>query len=197
MGHSQRSASEAASRCPVLSVTSSTLRAGENRPGMTVEAHGFQPCDKAARKEAASAAVDHFADRTFFVTSVTWERRDLFRSERAARLFLDTLFSYRDRGIFQLYEFVMMPDHIHLLLAPKPSVALERVHQRRLFPSVHERNWITDGDLGEELHESSNSRLDGFRKASTLYPFESCSSRIRSISDGLSVLVRSFRIRTR
>jgi putative transposase len=60
---------------------------------------------------------------------VTWERRDLFRSERAAGLFLDTLFSYRDRGIFQLYEFVAMPDHIHLLLAPKPTVALERAMQ--------------------------------------------------------------------
>jgi len=73
--------------------------------------------------------MDNFAERTFFVTSVTWERRPIFHSERAARLFLDTLFRYRDRGIFQLYEFVIMPDHIHLVLAPKPTVALERTMQ--------------------------------------------------------------------
>ena len=134
----------------------------------TVEARGFQPCDKAARKEAASAAVENFADRTFFVTSVTWERRELFRSERAARLFLDTLLSYRDRGIFQLYEFVLMPDHFHLLLAPKPTVALERAMQFIKGGYSHrfmKGNWFADGDLGKELHESSNSRLDGFRKS--------------------------------
>ncbi len=73
--------------------------------------------------------MDFFADRTFFVTSVTWQRRDVFGSERAARLFLDTLFGYRDRGIFHLYEFVLMPDHVHLLLAPEPTIALERAMQ--------------------------------------------------------------------
>ncbi|MGC2185753.1 MAG: transposase [Terriglobales bacterium] len=84
---------------------------------------------KQPQEEAASAAVDNFAERTFFVTSVTWGRRSLFQSERAANLFLDTLFAYRERGIFQLYEFVIMRDHIHLLLAPKPAVTLERAMQ--------------------------------------------------------------------
>jgi putative transposase len=73
--------------------------------------------------------MDNSSDRTFFVTSVTWERRPIFRSERAANLFLDTMFGYRDRGFFQLYEFVVMPDHLHLLLAPKATLALERVMQ--------------------------------------------------------------------
>jgi len=84
---------------------------------------------KESRQEAALAAVDSFTDRIFFVASVTWGRRPLFQSERAAKLFLDTLFSYRERGIFRLYEFVIMPDHIRLLLAPKPTVALERAMQ--------------------------------------------------------------------
>jgi REP-associated tyrosine transposase len=73
--------------------------------------------------------MDSYSERTFFVTSVTWERRPLFRSERAAALFLNTLFKYRDRGVFQLYEFVLMPDHFHLLPAPKPTLALERAMQ--------------------------------------------------------------------
>ena len=73
--------------------------------------------------------MDSFSDRTFFVTSVTWQRRPLFRSERAARLFLDTLYTYRERGIFQLYEFVLMPDHFHLLVAPKNRVSLEKSMQ--------------------------------------------------------------------
>jgi putative transposase len=73
--------------------------------------------------------MDNLADRMFFVTSVTWERRPLFPSERAATIFAETLFGYRDRGIFHLYECVIMPDHIHLFLAPKPALALERAMQ--------------------------------------------------------------------
>ncbi len=73
--------------------------------------------------------MDNFADRMFFVTFVTWGRRPLFQSESAAKLLLETVFSYRQRGIFQLYEFVIMPDHIHLLLAPRPAVAIERATQ--------------------------------------------------------------------
>jgi len=103
----------------------------------------LQPCENRRQRGTALAAVavDDFSERTFFATSVTWQRRSIFRSERAARLFLDTLFSYRDRGIFQLYEFVLMPDHVHLLLAPKPTVALEHAMQfikGRIFPSLYE-----------------------------------------------------------
>jgi putative transposase len=68
-------------------------------------------------------------ERIFFVTTVTAERKPLFRYERSAKMFLDTLFGYRDRGVFQLYEFVVMPDHVHLIIAPKSTVALERAMQ--------------------------------------------------------------------
>ncbi len=91
---------------------------GFSRTNSSPKGTGFSRCD-----------MDNFSDRTFFVTSVTWERRPLFRSERAAKLYLETMFDYRDRGFFQLYEFVIMPDHIHLMLAPKPTLALERIMQ--------------------------------------------------------------------
>src|SRR6516165_8912679 len=67
--------------------------------------------------------------RTFFVTAVTWQRPALFRAETMARLFLDTLASYRDQGRFLLHEFVLMPDHFHLLLTPAPEVSLEKALQ--------------------------------------------------------------------
>lgn len=44
-------------------------------------------------------------------------------------MFLDSLFGYRDRGVFQLYEFVVMPDHVHLILEPAPNVSLEKAMQ--------------------------------------------------------------------
>ena len=54
--------------------------------------------------------------------------KTLFRSECAAKL-LDTLYSYRDRRIFELYEFVLVPDHFHLLVAPMQTVSLEKSMQ--------------------------------------------------------------------
>ncbi len=67
--------------------------------------------------------------RTFFATAVTWQRRSLFRADPVAQLFLDTLTRYRDQGRFQLHEFVLMPDHFHLLLTPAPEVSLEKAVQ--------------------------------------------------------------------
>jgi putative transposase len=67
--------------------------------------------------------------RTFFITSSTWERRSLFRSERMARLFVDVLQAYRRQKRYQLHEFVAMPDHIHLLISVPPGMTLERAAQ--------------------------------------------------------------------
>jgi len=67
--------------------------------------------------------------RTFFVTAVTWQRRPLFRAEPMAHLFLDTLARYRNQGRFLIHEFVLMPDHFHLLLTPAPEISLEKALQ--------------------------------------------------------------------
>jgi putative transposase len=63
---------------------------------------------------------------TYFVTSATFNRRRLFQIATNAELFLETLQHYRRAGNDKLHAFVVMPDHIHLLLSPK-GVALERV----------------------------------------------------------------------
>src|SRR5437016_13985718 len=55
------------------------------------------------------------------ITSATWGRRSLFFREPWARLLIDTLYHYRG-STFLLYEFVVMPDHIHVLLTPKTSL---------------------------------------------------------------------------
>jgi len=64
--------------------------------------------------------------QTYFLTSNTWERRSLFRNERWADLFLETLYHYRGKA-YLLHDFVLMPDHFHLLITPLTS--LERAVQ--------------------------------------------------------------------
>ena len=69
------------------------------------------------------------ADRIFFITTVTAQRRPLFRYDPNARLMLQTLFDYRAQGKYQLHEFVIMPDHLHLLITPADVISVERAVQ--------------------------------------------------------------------
>jgi putative transposase len=55
------------------------------------------------------------------VTTETWGRRSLFNTERWAKLFIDTLYHYRGSA-YLLHEFVIMPDHIHVLITPMASL---------------------------------------------------------------------------
>jgi putative transposase len=63
----------------------------------------------------------------YFITASTFQRQKLFQSERFSVPFVDTLFHYRLERKFLLYEFVVMPNHFHLLMTP--TVTLERVMQ--------------------------------------------------------------------
>jgi putative transposase len=66
---------------------------------------------------------------TYFVAFSTWQRRKLFVVEPYVRLFLKTLYGYRRQGKFLLHTFVLMPEHVHLLLTPASEVTLERTVQ--------------------------------------------------------------------
>ena len=58
---------------------------------------------------------------TYMITSATWGRRSFFSREPWARLLIDTLYHYRGSA-YLLHEFVIMPDHIHVLLTPRTSL---------------------------------------------------------------------------
>ena len=59
--------------------------------------------------------------QTYMITSSTSGRRALFRNDRWARLLIDTLYHYRGTA-YLLHEFVIMPDHIHVLITPLTSL---------------------------------------------------------------------------
>src|SRR3989442_7458934 len=67
-------------------------------------------------------------ERTFFVTTVTWKRTPIFR-QHASQLMVDVLKHHAEQGKFVLHEFVIMPDHLHLLLTPAKDISLERALQ--------------------------------------------------------------------
>jgi putative transposase len=67
--------------------------------------------------------------RTFFVTTVTANRRRLFQVESNAHLLLRVLGQNRTKNRLRIHAFVIMPEHIHLLLTPAKDVSLEEAMQ--------------------------------------------------------------------
>jgi REP element-mobilizing transposase RayT len=64
---------------------------------------------------------------TYFVTASAADKKSLLQSGRMADLFLELLRHYRGQHKYLLHEFVVMPNHFHLLLTPE--VTLERALQ--------------------------------------------------------------------
>ncbi|MFZ0912661.1 MAG: transposase [Candidatus Korobacteraceae bacterium] len=81
-------------------------------------------------KPVRNAGSNHILrpSRTFFVTTKTSMGRALLQSERNATLFIDVLRSYAARK-FQVHDFVVMPDHVHLLITVHGDMAIEKAVQ--------------------------------------------------------------------
>jgi putative transposase len=64
---------------------------------------------------------------TYFITAGTYQKQRLLQSDRMAGLFVDVLLGYRLKEKYLLHEFVVMPDHFHVLITP--LLTLERALQ--------------------------------------------------------------------
>jgi putative transposase len=67
--------------------------------------------------------------RTFFVTSKTSMGRRLLQSERNANLLIDLLRTNMAAHKFKVHDFVIMPDHFHLLVTVEGDTSIEKVMQ--------------------------------------------------------------------
>ncbi len=60
------------------------------------------------------------------MTTDTWERRQVFLKPDPARIVLEKVIECRDRGFYKLHSFVIMPEHLHILLTPGEDASLEK-----------------------------------------------------------------------
>ena len=67
--------------------------------------------------------------RTFFVTTKTHGGKALLQSDRHAALLVEVLRSCIGDGHFQIHDFVVMPNHLHLLLAVGEEMSVEKAVQ--------------------------------------------------------------------
>ncbi len=66
---------------------------------------------------------------SYFATTKTFQNRALFRATEIAEAVLETLQQYRHRGEYLLHEYVLMPDHLHVMITPSSTNSLEKVMQ--------------------------------------------------------------------
>jgi len=67
--------------------------------------------------------------RIFFATTNTSMGKRLLQSERNASLLIDVLRSLVTEHRFILHDFVIMPDHVHLLIEVRHGITIEKAMQ--------------------------------------------------------------------
>ena len=100
---------------------------------------------------------------TYFISTQTWGRRSVFQTEKAASLFIEILYLYRSRAAYLLHEFVLMPNHFHLILTPV-EITLERAIQ------------LIKGGFSHRFRLEVNSKMEIWQRGFTDH-------RIRDVED--------------
>lgn len=81
-----------------------------------------------------------------FITCSCYRRLPLLSSARARNAFVKILSEVRDRYQFKLAGYVVMPQHIHLLISEPPRVSPSRVMQvlkQRVSRQLRRKSWKT------------------------------------------------------
>ena len=84
---------------------------------------------------------------TYFVTTKSWESTFWFQVTKAAQIVVGKMLEYRDKGNYLLHDFVLMPNHLHLILTPS-SASLEKCMQ------------LIKGGSSFEIHKLRGSRTE-------------------------------------
>jgi putative transposase len=92
------------------------------------------------------ARVKRKPDIFHYITSVTFNRVPVFRSEKACRIFVEQLTEIRLAFPYKLIGYVVMPDHVHLIVnlidddASKFLLRLRGLSARKIIGWLREEN---------------------------------------------------------
>jgi len=84
----------------------------------------------------------------YFISSATWERRELFRVSKVAEILVQRILACHEKGAYQLHEFVVMPNHFHILVTPGQTTSLEKAVQ------------LIKGGSSHEIHKQTGNQIE-------------------------------------
>ena len=91
----------------------------------------------------------HEENRPYFVTTSTVQRRPIFRDPDQADLLKTVLYQTRERYGFLLLGFVVMPDHLHAVVVPRPGDTISQVMRfiKGTYARFHNRRLAQRGPV--------------------------------------------------
>lgn len=89
-----------------------------------------------------------------YVTTVTHDRVPVFRSARACEIFVGVLCEMRERGLYKLIGYVVMPDHAHLIVNPQDASISSFMRRLKGITARRIVDW-----LQRESHHESLAKL--------------------------------------
>lgn len=101
---------------------------GPGPRGLKERSGALAPAMAHPARNAAAANILN-PSRTFFATTKAAMGKRLLQSDRNAELFIDVLRSLVREQRFELLDFVVMPDHVHLLLTVHHEMTIEKAMQ--------------------------------------------------------------------
>ena len=108
-----------------------------------------------------------FVDKDFvyFITTVTQGRFPFFQEDLFCDLFIENLKLCKKLKKFKLFGFVVLPDHVHLLIQPGDESNISKVMQSIKRHVSREINFLIEGEANEggiresRLHEGVYSEF--------------------------------------
>jgi len=88
-------------------------------------------------------------DTFHYITSVTFNRVPVFRSEKACEIFVELLGEVRDKFPYKLIGYIVMPDHFHLIINLKDDdhskflLRLRGLSAGKIIAWLKEKNYIS------------------------------------------------------
>ena len=98
-----------------------------------------------------------------FLTFSTFQQQPFFKSDRICNWFLDVLGYARKRCPFSLFAYVIMPEHIHLVLRPGEGVSMRSILWHLKRPMTQKvLEWVQENKpefLERMLDEQPNGKV--------------------------------------
>ena len=102
------------------------------------------------------------SNQPYFVTAAIKDRWPIFRNRLASEVMLGQLERAREELDFALLAFVLMPDHVHLIVVPSEAADLSRIMQtiKGRFARLWNKRSGRDGGLWQERYYESAVRTE-------------------------------------
>jgi REP-associated tyrosine transposase len=99
---------------------------------------------------------------TYFITTKAWQSTFLFQVEEMATIIVAKMLEYKDKGNYLLHDFVLMPNHLHLILTPTETASLEKAIQLIKGGSSHEIHILRGSKMPVWQSGFHESRVTGW-----------------------------------